>query len=244
MAENYFTAGQTEWLKLRRGKITSSEYHKLTKGGRRDMTEEELAEEKKRGGKRKTIDTLFGEGAITYITSRITEMQSSEIKEEMDFKQTEWGKNNEAAAAEHFEAITGLSIIHYGISCPQFFPYGDYAGGSPDFEVVDEPSIGEIKCPYDENVHTRRLLIKSIDQFKEEEPEAWHQCQMNTFIMGKEACYYASFDPRRIDPTLRMKIIKIKACPVWQEDFKIRHDAAINLMADILFDTSQYLFVE
>lgn len=93
----YFTAETTNWLLQRKGKITSSEVWKIFKGGRKK-------------------DELFGEGAMTYIRSRVTEMQSAEIKEEVDFKQTDWGKNNEHDAKSHFEAITGFTVIYHGIS--------------------------------------------------------------------------------------------------------------------------------
>lgn len=241
---NYFTQETENWLKERRGKITSSEYYKITEGGRREMTKSELEVEKKAGGKRKTIDTLFGKGAISYIRNKITEIQSSEVKEEMDFKQTEWGKNNEGDGVDHFKGITGLSVVYHGISCPKFYPYGDFAGGSPDGEIIEEDAIFELKCPYSEDVHTRRLLIKTLDQFKDEEWEAWNQCQMNMFIMKKELAYFASFDPRRKDYNLQMKIVKFKADLDWQEDFKIRHQAAVELMAEILFDTDKYLVIE
>lgn len=243
MSDNYFNSEQIGWIRQRRGKLTSSEIHKIFKGGKRKMTAEELEEEKKIKGKRTTVESIFGDGAITYIRSRVTEMQSSEIKEERDFKQTDWGKNNEADAVDEFKRITGLSVVHHGISCPKFYAYGDFAGGSPDMDILGEDACGELKCPYDENIHTKRLLIQSVDQFKNEEEEAWHQCQMNMFIMKKELCYYASFDPRKTDHKLRMKIIKIAACPQWAKEFQFRHDAAVDIMADILSETDKYLFI-
>lgn len=240
---NYFNKEIQDWLWQRKGRITSSEYWKLTKGGRRDMTNEELEIEKKSGGKRKTIDTLFGEGAITYIRSKVTELQSSEIKEEVDFKQTEWGKNNENDAVIEFEKVTGLKIDYYGILTPVFIRYGDYAGGSPDFKVKNQRIIGEIKCPYDENKHTQRLLIKTLDEFKQIETEAWHQCQMNMVVTDTDYCYYASYDPRKVDERLRIKIIKIPKCEDWRNDFEIRYNAAVEMMADMLYDTDKYLII-
>lgn len=222
---NYFTKEQDEWLLKRKGKITSSEVWKLFKSGRKK-------------------DEMFGEGAMTYIRSRVTQMQSGEIKEEMDFKQTEWGKNNENEAKTHFEAITGHSVIYHGISCPKFYPYGDFAGGSPDGEIIEPDAILELKCPFNEDIHTRRLLIKSIEQFQEEEPEAWHQCQMNMLIMGKKIGFFGSYDPRRKEEKLKMKIIKLSASEEWQSEFIKRHNAAIEIMSEILFDTDKYLFVE
>lgn len=207
------------------------------------MTEEELAAEKAVKGRRTTVDTLFGDGAMSYIRSRVTEMQSGEIGEEVDFKQTEWGKNNEMFGVEEFSYVTGLSVNYHGIASPIFYPYGDFAGGSPDGEVTGESAGIELKCPFNEDIHTRRLLIKTLDEFKEQEYETWHQCQMNMFIMKKDFWYACSFDPRKKERKLRLKIVKMTQCPEWVEDFKIRHEKAIEIMADILFETDKHLFV-
>jgi hypothetical protein len=243
MEFNYFSKEIQEWLVERRAKLTSSEIHRIFKGGKRDMTEKELEEEKAAKGKRKTVDTLFGEGAITYIRKKVTEMQSSEIKDEMDFKQTEWGKNNESDGVDFFKLTTGLSVVYHGISCPKFYKYKDFAGGSPDGDIIEEPAVLEMKCPYDEDIHTRRLLIKNLEEFIEQEKDIWMQIQMNIFIMNKEHGYFASFDPRRTDKKLRMKIIKVPACLEWQKEFEDRYDAAVELMAEMLYDTQQYLII-
>ena len=222
---NYFTADNDAWLLQRRGKITSSEVWKIFKGGR-------------------SKDVMFGEGAMTYIRSRVTEMQSGELKEELDAKSLAWGKDNELDAKTHFEAITGFSVIYHGISCPKFYPYGDFAGGSPDGEIIEPDAILELKCPYNEDIHTRRLLIKSVEQFKDEEPEAWNQCQMNMLTMGKKIGFFGSYDPRRKEEKLKMKIIKLSASEEWQSEFIKRHDAAIEIMSEILYDTDKYLFIQ
>lgn len=222
---NYFTADNDAWLLQRRGKITSSEVWKLFKGGRKK-------------------DEMFGEGAMTYIRSRVTEMQSGEVKEELDARSLAWGKDNEVDAKSHFEAITGFSVIYHGISCPKFYPYGDFAGGSPDGEIIEPDAVLELKCPYNEDVHTKRLLIKSVQEFKEQENEAWHQLQMNMMIMGKDIGYFGSFDPRRKEEKLKMKIIKLQADIDWQSDFQARLDAALEIMSEILYDTDKYLFVQ
>lgn len=102
----------------------------------------------------------------------------------------------------------------------------------------------ELKCPFNEDIHTKRLLIKSVEQFKDEETEAWHQIQMNMLIMGKDIGYYGSFDPRRKDEKLKMKIVKLTADEDWREEFKMRYEKAVEIMADVLDSTDKYLFVE
>lgn len=240
---NYFTEEHDAWLIQRKGKITSSEYWKLTTGGARPMTESELKVEKEEKGRKTTVPTLFGDGAMTYIRSRITEMQSGEPKEEMDFKQTDWGKNNELDAKTHFETITGFTVVYHGISCPKFYSYEDFAGGSPDGEIIEPDAVLELKCPYNEDIHTKRLLIKTLDQFKKEEKEAWNQLQMNMLIMNKDLGFFGSYDPRRKDQRLMMKIVKVPADLEWIEDFKVRYNAAVEIMADILESTDKYLII-
>lgn len=241
---NYFNEAQQRWLMQRLGKITSSNWHKLTVGGKRPMTPDELAAEKLVKGRRTTIDTLFGDGAITYLQKLVDEMTTGEPKEEMDFKQTEWGKNNEMFAIEHFEAITGLDVAYNGIMNPEFVKYGDFAGGSPDGQVRNELSIVECKCHYDGTNHMKKLLIKSVDDFKEKFWEEYNQDQMNMVCTGAESCYSISYDPRKTDPKLQMKIIKIPLDHEWKEDFEMRLPKAIEILADILDEIGKYTFIK
>ena len=245
-SRNYFLGGREQWLMQRKGRITASDFHKLFQNGRRPMTPEELKAREK-GDTRKTVDTFFGEIAMTLIRSKIAEMTSTEIEREINgnglVKSMEWGVTYESEAAEEFKKRTGLSIIYHGLNSPVFYPYGDYSGGSPDFDVIDENAGGEIKCPVDENEHIRRLLIKSIDQFKDEDYAAYCQCQGNMYIMKRDWWYFASYDPRKKDEALRMKIIKLYPDLGWQKEFDERLDAAVEMMADILYDTDKYLSI-
>ncbi len=228
MAEsNYFNQAQVEWLAARRGKLTSSEIHKIFTGGR------------KKG-------ELFGAGAITYIRSRVDEITSGEVKEEMDFKQTEWGKANEADAIFSFEDITGLHVEYHGISNPKFYPYGDFAGGSPDGEVIEysESAIVECKCHFDGSKHLQKLLIKSVSEFKDTFWEEYCQDQMNMIVSSKQNCYSISYDPRKLQPELRTKIIRIPLDKEWVTDFILRHDAAVEMMADILSNLGNNLWIK
>jgi hypothetical protein len=128
---------QADWLSRRMGRFTASGIHQLFVSGREDMNDQELAEEKARGGKRRTKDVLFGVGAMTYIRTKVAELLTMEVKEESDFKQAEWGKEKEAEAVAEFEAAIKKKGDYYGVVNPKFFEYGDYAGGSPDWEIPD-----------------------------------------------------------------------------------------------------------
>jgi hypothetical protein len=243
---NYFTEAQQRWLYARLGKITASQCHLLFTGGKRPMTEEELAIEKANKGRRTTVDTMFGDGAITYLHGLVDELTTGEPSEEMDFKQTEWGKANEMDAILRFEEITGLKVTYHGISNPEFFKYGHFAGGSPDGDVEDirEDAIVECKCHYDGANHLKKLLIKSVDEFKDKFWKEYCQDQMNMRVIGKTNCYSISYDPRKKDPTLMLKIIKIPIDQEWQSEFDARLEYAIEVMADILSDIKKHLFVK
>lgn len=242
---NYFNEAQQAWLLARKGKITSSEWHKLTVGGKRPMTDDELKAEKEAKGRRTTVDTLFGDGALTYIRNKVDEITSLELKEENDFKQTEWGKANEMDAVHLFEDITGLTVAYHGISNPEFIPYGDFAGGSPDGKVLNagESAITEVKCHYDGAKHMQKLFITSIEEFKEQFWEEYCQDQMNMIVTKTENCYSISYDPRKSNPALRLKIIKVPACEEWRKDFHVRHDAALDILANYIEKMDKYLII-
>ncbi len=249
----YFLGNRQQWLVQRKGRITASDFWKLFQSGKRNMTQEELdARPKNEKGtlldKRTTVAKMFGDIAMTLIRSKIAEMTSTELDREINgnslVKSLEWGVQWEAEAAEEFKKRTGLSIIYHGLNNPVFYTYGDYSGGSPDGDIIDEDAGLEIKCPVDENVHIKRLLIRSVEQFMEEDYEAYCQSQGLMYIMKKKAWYFASYDPRKKDDALRMKIIKLLPDLQWQEEFEQRLEAAVEIMADVLYDTDKYLFVE
>jgi hypothetical protein len=228
MAEsNYFTAATDKWLAARVGKITSSRCSVLFVGSKKK-------------------DVLFGDTAMTYLCSVIDEITTGEIKEEVNFKQTEWGKANEFDAIGHFEAITGLKVDYHGITNPDFVKYGDFAGGSPDGVIIDkvEDAICECKCHWDGAVHMKKLLIKSVDEFKDKFWEEYCQDQMNMKVTGKTNCYSISYDPRKKDPALRTKIIKVPIDIEWQQEFDKRLTAAIEIIADLYSEIGNYLIVK
>ena len=61
--------------------------------------------------------------------------------------------------------------------------------------------------------------------------------------MKRDWWYFASYDPRKKDEALRMKIIKLYPDLGWQKEFDERLDAAVEMMADILYDTDKYLSI-
>lgn len=261
MENNYLTLERDEWLACRKGRFTASDIYRLFNTGTRPMTEQELAARPKKllkdgtagkvfiGGA--TVETMFGPPALKYIREKVDELisgnpngEEEKYPSQSEFKQTEWGNSNEWDGLRRFEVITGKAIIFYGGSSPKFFPYGDYSGCSPDGDVVGENSLVEIKCPYDTDVHTQRLLYKTVQEFREAEKKEWCQCQAQMKIMGRDFAYFGSYDPRKSFKPQQMKIIKLTADLEWQDDFEKRLAGAIQEMKTMIDDTGKYLMIE
>ena len=254
MAENYFTEAHEKWIECRRGRFTASEISKLFKTGRREMTEEELEARPKgpKGGlldKRTTVEVMFGEGALSYIEKKANELTSTLSKEEKEeslseLRQMEYGKNNEMFGVQEFTKVTKLQVIYHGVACPQFYELNEFAGGSPDGDVIGESAALEMKCPYNGQIHMRRLRIKTIEEFKEKYFDDYCQCQMNMYVMKKDFCYYCSYDPRKMNHKARLKIFKIPADAGWVAEFEARFDAALEILREMLDSYDKTLFVK
>jgi hypothetical protein len=221
-----------EWLYLRLGRFTSSEWWKLFTGGRRDMTSDELIAEKLSGGKRKTVDTLFGEVAMNYILTKAAERLTMQVKPESNFIQTNWGKENEWDANERYQEITGIKGEYYGTFNPKFFEYGEYGGCSPDMIAGN---IGaDFKCPFDSAIHLSNLRLKDQDDFRDKRWEYFVQAQTTMFQRKLDLFHYVSFDKRYIETKYQMKILPILPDKAWQEEYKIREEAAIKELNNII----------
>jgi hypothetical protein len=215
MEKNYFNQDTIDWLAKRCGRFTASEIHKLFVGGRKK-------------------DELFGQGAMTYIRTKAAELLTMEVKEEVNFKQAEWGKANETDGVRALEEYLGINGIHYGIVNPEFFNYGDYAGGSPDWESLDQVDGADIKCPFDSGEHVKNLMILSAEELKAERWEYYCQGQMNMRIRGWEKFHFVSYDPRMVEPALRLKVITIYPDAEWTREFSYRLTEAISLVKSIV----------
>lgn len=135
-----------EWYKLRLGKFTASEIHKLLSTGSRKMTEEELESYKKENpkGKRTTIDCL-GDTFETYCFEKAVEIVFG-IDEEESFTSFDMkrGIELEPIAFRKFQELKDLDFVE--VKEAYFFPFGEDAGASPD-GVVGNDGVLEIKCP-------------------------------------------------------------------------------------------------
>jgi len=213
MENNYFTGPNNAWLQKRLGRFTASEIHKIFQSGR------------KKG-------EMFGQGAMTYIRTKAAELLTMEVKEDIDFKQGEWGKANERDAVLTMEKLLGVQGKHYGMIEPEFFSYGAFAGCSPDWESM--PDGADVKCPYNSAEHVKNLMLVSADEFREERWEYYCQLQMSIIVRKWEKAYFFSYDPRMVEQQHRYKILTIYPDSVWQKEFHERITAGVELVNSIL----------
>lgn len=141
---------ESDWLKKRAGKITSSNLKKLFTGGRRDLTDAERAVI---GGNRKTIDVEFGETAISYLYQLQREKRLQKPTYQREIYNLEFGKKAEPIAIQWLRANKPDWIIkHCDSSDFDEIPFclsEAGAGDSPD-GYVGLSGVLEVKCPVDQ----------------------------------------------------------------------------------------------
>lgn len=121
----------------------------------------------------------------SYLCELIAEVCTGVI-EEMNFKQTEWGKQHEKAARSSYEFANNVKMQ------PLSFVFKDEnfrTGCSPD-GLVTATKGSEIKCPFDSANYIKFLLN---DEVKAE----WEwQNQFTLWVMGAAEWDVVQFDPR------------------------------------------------
>jgi len=155
-----------EWFKVRRGKITSSEYHKIM------------------GKAAELSDTTK-----TYLLERVSELFGAESVTPGNAA-TEWGTKWEPTAVDYYADIKKTPV-----QAASFIVHSDYYGGSPDGLVAPDGII-EVKCPHNSANHFKHGLIKSDEDFKKKKPDYYYQCLSNMVCANAQWCDFISFDPR------------------------------------------------
>jgi YqaJ-like viral recombinase domain len=230
-----------QWWHDKEGMFSASEFHKLMSGGRREMTPNELAAEIANKGKRKTIDTLFGDTALTYIKDKISEIITNGTcldYTRFETKATDWGNAWEDEAKQAYSAKIGNLIESIG-----FVKIDDRCGASPDgfisLGLIEQKSlIIEIKCPYRTTNHVGNLLIKTQAQFKQERPNYYVQIQVQLLATGLDSCDFISYDPRCSDLT-KLKIIRIGRDEEMIKEIEYRKDEAKKILSTYMSEIIQ-----
>lgn len=131
----------------------------------------------------------------TYMCELISEVCTG-VVEEISFKQTEWGKENEKGARSSYEFATNQTIT------PVSFIYKDTnfrEGCSPDGLILDLNRGTEIKCPWDSANYIKFLLEEEI------KPEWRWQTQFCMRVTGAESWDMTMYDPRMKTQPLHTK---------------------------------------
>lgn len=185
---NYLDQGSEAWEKIRVGRFTSSEIHKLMGDAKRDMTPEELKTREK-GSKAKLISdpSLLSEGAMTYIKQKAFEVMTGTPKPQHYVYAMGHGQETEPLAVEEFERITGWTCEKTG-----FQVYTDHAGGSPD-RLIPEMKAGlEVKCPVFEEQVDYELLTDAYT-LKLMYPNWYYQCASLMLFHDLPNWYFATY---------------------------------------------------
>lgn len=195
----------------RLGRFTASQVSRLLTAGRRNMTIEELKKEKSEGGKRKTIDTPFGDGSMTYIFEVASErITGTPAKAETSSAATQWGIDHELEAQLYFQAATGKKIIESDTLTNKFM------AGTPDGNIEGESCGFEIKCPYNSGIHLKNLFMKNQVDLITMHPDYYWQIMSYMWLAELPEWKFCSYDPR-FKGASRMLILNIK-----REDYQIK----------------------
>lgn len=202
------------WHAERLGRFTSSRFGDLMSTGtagtkqRRARLEKNLKDEKITkevyDAEMKDIELIeynsrFGDGCRTYVYEKIGEILTNSVHETGGSQATEWGTDQEENAIKEYEARYRKQVKPMG-----FVKFGELAGGSPDGQVIGEKGIIEVKCPWNPANHIRNIITGEIPK------KYFWQVHGNILATDAEYCDFISYDPRMIDPSLRLHLIRVK----------------------------------
>lgn len=199
----------TDWYLCRKGMFTSSEIWKLMQGGTRPMNEEELIAAKESKSKRKTVDVMFGDTAITYIRSKVAEslMTTNSFIDYIDenslaTRAMQRGIELEFEARNIYSERFNKRVDEVG-----FEIYDEYSGGSLDGLVDGENAQIEIKCPNTDK-HLLFMMMKDGKELLDIEPKYYYQIQYNLMGYNHKWCDFITYD-NRLKGKLDMGVTRI-----------------------------------
>jgi hypothetical protein len=208
-ANNWISQNSPEWDRIRIGRFTASELHRLMDPAKREMTKEEL-EARPKSGKGSSSKLIYdysrlSDEAMSYIEEKVAEILTDTPKQQGYAFPITWGMEHEDEAIEFFEKRTGMVVQRVG-----FFSYSTHAGGSPD-GLVGDTAIIEAKCPFNSVIQLKYLMLTDQWDVKRNYWSYWVQCQANMLFTGRELSYFTTYDPRMVNDKHKIQIIEIKA---------------------------------
>jgi hypothetical protein len=196
-----------EWFEAKVGKLSSSEIHKIFKGGR-------------------SKSELIGQGGQTYINLKIGEIMTGVIKETKETDIMMRGNALEPEARQRYSESTNQKVRD-----SFFVIYNSICCGTNDGGVDAANSILEIKCPNSEK-HTQILTVASALDLLKIDDQYYHQCQANMMFGEADYCDFVSYDDRVRHHDLQIRIIRIYPDMEWRTDFNNRIEWVAEYMND------------
>ncbi|HDZ04873.1 hypothetical protein LCGC14_0371170 [marine sediment metagenome] len=200
------------WFEERKGRLTSSRYVDMM-SMRAPGTKTRRARLKKQLDKKEITQKAynaeisdcvaienaarFGDGCMTYIYEKVAEILTNSYHIKTS-QATDWGLDYEQEAQDFYEKKTDNQVTQVG-----FITYGDYAGGSPD-GLINDDGIIEIKCPFNPANYARVLITKEVPK------QDIFQLQGNLMATDRKYCDFISYDPRVVEKSLRMVVIRVR----------------------------------
>jgi len=208
---------RAEWLKLRLGKFTCSEFHRL-------MAYQGKSE--------------LPKGGETYAMKKAIELLTESQPDGYISPAMAWGIEHEAEAIQAFMNATGLEVSNHGHK-QVFLQMGNDIGGTADGLIPKIGSGVEVKCP-DSDTHMEYMEIKDAESLKAINPKYYWQCQG---LMKINIChrfwYFVSYDPRFKNSKLRLHIAKIKRNDADIEDLMDRLALAIKYRDEFIAEINR-----
>lgn len=178
-----------QWFADRAGRITASRMCDVLA-----MNDAAVFKTGPRKGQPKPVNQ---QARIDYIRQLATERHTGKPKDSISAAALKWGEEVEPAARQAYQAKRGVIVRQAGFTV---HPSHDYIGASPDF-LVGSDGGGEIKCPFNREVHTATLL----DGLPEEHIP---QIQAGLWVTGRQWWDFVSFHPE-FPPHTRLYIQRV-----------------------------------
>ena len=194
---------KNEWLALRLGKFTASEFYKL------------MSYENKE---------TFPVGAESYVLEKVLEVLTVKSGQGFTSSAIDWGNQYEEEAAERFMTFSGKKVYNYG-STQQFVVKNENVGCTPDGLIGTKSGL-ETKCP-NSKTHLSYLNINTQEEFKKECKNYYWQIQGSMYVCNRNSWYFVSYDPRFKNKKHQLKVLKINRDEVDVKKLKWRLETAI-----------------
>lgn len=168
------------------------------------------------------VDVMAGGKGVTrqnYMNKLIDEVTTSEQPEGYTNAYMQWGIDQEPKARQLYELQTGYTVEQTGFV---LHPTIEGTGASPD-GLVGEDGLVEIKCPAT-STHREFLLTGKI------KTQYIYQMHWQMVCTERKWCDFVSYDPRMINPNLRLKIVRV---PLDEELVSVITEAVVSFIDEL-----------